>query len=379
MLKKIIGYYTEGFPKRSDFPGGCAGLVPFLKKLFSDTPPGLSRMLKFQPVISLISGIFVIFLIRRGFEYVPFIIICVVLTFAYIASSIYIQNKNSNVFKKIANSAVMFSVNYMLLFILPFYFESMSIPSRNMLFGAVIIALAVISNWNYLFRRFVLGSVLASSVYYALVFFGVLNFIFPIIFGLRNIWSLAISGGIGAISAVLVMYPTIREKKNTKNVFRFASGIVLSLALLWFGRSFIPPAPLKLKYAAACEGVVEHNPNFPFDLNYVNAVEEIYFYTAIYAPKGLSEGIDHVWYYNDEKLLTIQLREITGGRDEGYRTWSKHALLEGIGKYTVEVWTAGGQFLGEGSFTITDNELSPDENIIQRERDSTSSKEDDIQ
>jgi len=365
LLKKIIQYYTEGIPRRADFPEGFFGLIQYLIKIYFDTPAGISRLLKFQPVISLISGIIVIFLIRRGFEYVPFVIICVVLTFVYLAFRLYIQNKNYSALNKIAGSAVMFSVNYMLLFILPFYFESMTIPSRNMFFGIVIITIAVLSNWNFLLKRFILKFVLASSIYYALVFFSVLNFIFPIIFGLRNIWSLAISGGIGAVSAVLVVYPQIRENKNRKDILKFVSGIVLSLALLLFGRSFIPPAPLELKYATACEGIKEHNPYFPFDLNYVNAIEEVFFYTAIYAPKGLSEGIDHVWFYNDVRLLTIQLREITGGRDEGYRTWSKHALLEGIGKYTVEVWTAGGQFLGEGSFIIANNGLIPAEDVIQ--------------
>jgi hypothetical protein len=365
VFKKIIQYYTEGIPSRSDFPEGFLGLFHYLKKIYLDTPPGISRLLKIQPVISLISGIFVIFLIRRGFEYVPLVIICLVLTFVYLAFRLYIQNNNSGPFNRIAGSAVMFSVNYMLLFILPFYFESMTIPSRNMLFGIIIIALAVLSNWNFLLKRFILKSVLASSIYYALVFFSVLNFIFPIIFGLRNIWSLAISGGIGAVSAVFVLYPQMTENKNRKNILRFVSGILLSLVVLWFGRSFIPPAPLELKYATACEGVEEHNPNFPFDLNYVNAVEEIYFYTAIYAPKGLSEGIDHVWYYNSERLMSIRLSEITGGRNEGYRTWSKHALLEGVGKYTIEVWTDGGQFLGEGSFTIASNELIPATDTVQ--------------
>jgi hypothetical protein len=353
LLKKIIHYYTEGIPKRTDFPEGFTGLLQYFKKLYSDTPTGITRLLKFQPVIAFISGIMVIFLIRRGFEYVPVVIICVVLTFIYLVFRLYIQSNNSDVFKKAADSAVMFSVNYMLLFILPFYFESMTIRSRNMLFGIVIIALAVISNWKYLFKRFIHKSVLASSVYYALIFFCVLNFIFPIIFGLRNIWSLAISGCIGAISALFILYPQIRVNKSKMDILKFFSGIVLSLALLWFGRSFIPPAPLELKYATACERIEEHIPFFPFDLNYIDAIEEVYFYTAIFAPKGLSEGIDHIWYYNGERLLTIQLREITGGRDEGYRTWSKHALLEGTGKYTVEVWTAGGQFLGEASFVIS--------------------------
>jgi hypothetical protein len=75
LLKKIIHYYTEGVPDRADFPDGCIGLYQFMKRVFSDIPPGISRLLKFQPIIAFISGIIVIFLLRRGYEHVPVIII----------------------------------------------------------------------------------------------------------------------------------------------------------------------------------------------------------------------------------------------------------------------------------------------------------------
>jgi hypothetical protein len=247
----------------------------------------------------------------------------------------------------------MFSVNYMLLFILPFYLESMTFPSRNMIFSLVIIALAIVANWFYLFETIIFNSIFASSIYYAAIFFCVLNFIFPIIFGIRNIWSLALSGAIAAITAILFVYPTIRLKKKWRDLLKFVSGIVLSLALLWFGRSFIPPAPLKLIYALACESIEENTPVIVFNENSINIIKEAYFFSSIFAPNGLSEKIDHIWYFNGRRLLSISLSEIRGGRVEGFRTWSKHALLEGPGKYTVEVWTAGGQFLGSGSFAIT--------------------------
>ncbi|MBN2402809.1 MAG: DUF2914 domain-containing protein [Spirochaetes bacterium] len=352
MLRKIIQYYTEGVPPRKNFPEGAAGFYLYIKQVFSDIPPGISRLLKLQPLFAFTSGIIVILLLRRGYEHVPFVIICIILTFIYLAFRLYIQKKKSNLLKNISVITVMFSVNYMLLFIMPFYFDSITVPSRNMIFGMIIIALAVISNWYYLFDMLILKSFLTSSIYYALIFFCVLNFIFPIILGIRNIWSLAVSGCIAAITAIILVYPYMRIKKNWSNFFKFLSGIALSLALLWFGRSFIPPAPLKLVYATACENIEDHRPLAPFAGNTIEGLDEIYFYTAIFAPRGLREQINHVWYHNGERMLSIPLSPIEGGRDRGYRTWSKRAIHEGKGEYTVEVWTVGGQFLGERSFVL---------------------------
>ncbi|MFH0974570.1 MAG: DUF5924 family protein [Spirochaetota bacterium] len=352
MIKKIIRYYSEGIPPRKNFPAGFPGLLLYIKNIFNEMPPGISRVLKLQPVIAFGSGFAVIFLLKRGFEYIPIITVFIIFTFVYLAFKIYLMKNSSAIPAKLADITVMFSVNYMLLFILPFYFESMTFPSRNIVFGLIIAGLAVISNWYYLFEKLILNSIFASSVYYALIFFCVLNFIFPVIFGMRNIWSLVISGSIAAVTALMFLYHHIRIKKDLKAAAKFTSGLVLSLALVWFGRSFIPPAPLKLISAIACEGIEEYRPVLPFTINSIENVNEAYFFSSIFAPKGLKEKIDHVWYFNGKKLLSIHLSEISGGRNYGFGTWSKHTIMEGPGIYTVEIWTSGGQFLGEGSFVL---------------------------
>jgi hypothetical protein len=343
-------------PKRADFPPGYAGLYKYIISFFSEIPPGISRLLKLQPVMALISGAVVIFLLRRGFDHVPFVIVFFIFVLFYLACRLYLPKKNSGIMTKISDVAVMFLINDMLLFVLPFYFESMTFLSRNMTFSIIIISLAIITNWYYLYDRLVLKNVFVSSVYYALIFFCVLNFIFPIIFGIRNIWSLSISGGIAGVIALLFVYPYIHKNKHWKDAFKFFSGIMLSLCFLWFGRSIIPPAPLRLLYASACENIENQGPVMPYEINYIENVPDAYFFSAIFAPKGLSERIDHIWYHNGKKILTINLSEIKGGRKGGYRTWSTHVPMEGPGQYTVHIWTSGGQLLGIKNFVLEKNE-----------------------
>ncbi len=362
MLRRIKNYYTEGIPGRADFPPGYAGFHKYIIKIFSNMPPGISRLLKLQPVMALVTGSVVIFLLRRGFDHVPYVIVFFIFVLFYLTFRLYLFNKNSGIMTKVTDVAVMFLINDMLLFILPFYFESMTFLSRNMTFGIIIIGLAVVTNWYYLFERLILRYVFAASIYYALVFFCVLNFIFPIIFGMRNIRSLLISGGIAALTAVLFVYPHVHKRRHWKDGFKFATGIIISLCFLWFGRSLIPPAPLKLLYATACENIENYRPVMPYDFNYIENVQEVYFFSAIFAPKGLSERIHHIWYHNNKKLFTVNLSEIKGGRKDGFGTWSKYIAPEDAGEYTVQVWTSGGQLLGVNSFILEKSKY--EENIL---------------
>jgi hypothetical protein len=351
-IKKIVRYYTEGMPERKNSPPGLPGLLIYLKSIFNTMPPGLERLMKLQPITTLSTSILCIFLLRRGFEYVPLTIVLVIYAFFFITFKLYLV-KNTNIkLTALWDAALVFVLHNMLLFVLPFYFESMTFPSRNMFFAPVIIGLTAIVGWYKLYQNLIAKHPLWSSLFYAFTFFCVLNFLLPILFGMRNIWSLLTSGGIAAVAVLLFVFPHIDLLRNRRNTLIFVLGICLTFSLLWFGRSVIPPSPLKLTGTAACREIIDFRPKDTFQSIERGSIEEVYFYSSIFAPRGLSEGIEHVWYHNGRKLFTISLSEIRGGRKEGFGTWSRHMIMEGPGRYSVDVWTAGGQLLGSGSFVL---------------------------
>ncbi len=282
----------------------------------------------------------------------PIAIISVIFAFFYITFRLYLSKQKTGLLASFWDTALIFILNNMLLFVLPFYFESMTVPSRNILFAPLLVGLAIIAGWFELYQRFVARHPLRGSLFYALTFFCVLNFLLPIVMGMRNIWSLLIAGGIAAIAVIVFVYPHIDMMKNKKNTAVFILGIILSFTLLWFGRSLIPPSPLKLTRATACIEIENYRPKDPFIKASAKETPEVYFYSSIFAPRGLAEKINHVWYHNGRKLLTISLSEIKGGRKEGFGTWSRRLILEGQGRYTVEIWTDGGQLLGTGNFIL---------------------------
>jgi len=352
MAIRLLHYYTEGFPSRHNYGTGTRGLLRYLHAVITIWPEGLQRIMNFQPLFSLATSLLVIFLFKKGFEYVPIAIVSTIFAFFYIIFRLYSSKERKGVITSLWDTALIFIINNMLLFVLPFYFESMTFPSRNMLFAPVIIGLAVIAGWFSLYQRFIARHPLRSSLFYALTFFCVLNFLLPVLFGMRNIWSLLISGGIAAAAVLIFVYPHIDLLKNKKNTLTFIAGICIFFILLWFGRSLIPPSPLKLTHTTACRAIEEYKPAEPFSLLKTELNSEVYFYSSIFAPRGLTEKIDHIWFHNGRRLFTVSLSEIRGGRKQGFGTWSRHIILEGSGTYTVEVWTAGGQLLGAGQFVL---------------------------
>lgn len=79
----------------------------------------------------------------------------------------------------------------------------------------------------------------------------------------------------------------------------------------------------------------------------------LYAYTAIRAPLGLGQPVSHYWFHDGERVDEIPLK-VTGGRREGYRTWSHKSHFPGdpVGHWRVEVRTGNDQIIGVLRFVV---------------------------
>ncbi len=104
-------------------------------------------------------------------------------------------------------------------------------------------------------------------------------------------------------------------------------------------------AEMSVARASICTSVAEREP--------VGAassfadIERLYFFTEI-VDGGESEVVQHVWYYKDEPLLTIDLT-VNGPR---WRTWSHKNITGMKGPWRAEAINSKGEVLGAVSFTI---------------------------
>jgi hypothetical protein len=121
------------------------------------------------------------------------------------------------------------------------------------------------------------------------------------------------------------------------------------------GRVAIPPAPLFLADARLTWNVGTVDSLEPPSPIPAPALREhgLIAYTAIYAPAGLRQPVEHVWRQNGEIINVIRL-SVEGGRQQGYRTFSRKASFppESAGRWTVDVMTAGGQLIGRIRFRV---------------------------
>lgn len=330
----------------------------------------IAFLLKLQPLISLCFGTASIILWKKGFDYVPYIAAFVIISLMIISYRIYqsrIKKKNQGLSIRIFDLTLQYFISNMITFIIPFYFDSTTVPSFNMAFDFLLLLLLVIVSWNSIYYRWLDSNPAASGIFFSITFFATLNFIFPVIFGMRNVWSMLASGIISSASACVYLLIHSKYSEIKLNPVKIISAAIVSLTILVSARTFIPPAPLKIKTASACENVKDFTPYKPFEILTADEGEKIFFFSRIFAPLGLREKIDHVWYFEGRKLFTVNLSEISGGAREGFATWSYHHLTEGSGTYRVDVWTSGGQLLGRYKFQIKINQTKASNSFKQRQ------------
>jgi Protein of unknown function (DUF2914) len=148
------------------------------------------------------------------------------------------------------------------------------------------------------------------------------------------------------------------SEEETPRMYALAVGIPMFIGMLYF-LNLMPGVPLSLT-----EGGVYHNVRreggssflveeemdrrlFPGLRTKVHTVSkaqnDVFFLSAIRAPKNMTAPITHVWeYYDSSKNKWIESTVIpftlSGGREGGYRAYSrKENIFEGLWRVTVKV------------------------------------------
>jgi hypothetical protein len=128
---------------------------------------------------------------------------------------------------------------------------------------------------------------------------------------------------------------------------------------LWQGRSWVPPATLRLVEISLSQQIDPEERTAGASLDWIDAValhrDGLYALTAVAAPRGLQEQIHHIWRHKGVEVDRITL-DIAGGRKEGYRAWThkRNFPADSIGRWQVQVVTDSGQLIGLTRFTVNE-------------------------
>ncbi|MBF8642200.1 MULTISPECIES: DUF5924 family protein [Pseudomonas] len=244
-----------------------------------------------------------------------------------------------------------------LFFVLPFLFVTTTWNSGQAIFTGLLAAMAVVSIVDPLYYKALSSRRWIFLGYHTLTLFAVLLTSLPIILQLTTTQSYRLALGV----AVLLSFPSILVALSIRRLWQWP--VVLGLSLMvgglgWVLRTWVPPATLWLTDVAVTSSFDNLKREPGKSLKKISAVQlrsqGLYAYTAINAPRGLSERIYHVWLHNGDEVDRIPL-EISGGREAGYRAWThkQNFPSDVAGRWQVQIITEDGQMIGTLRFEVT--------------------------
>ena len=245
-----------------------------------------------------------------------------------------------------------------LFFTLPFILVTTVWNSGQTLFALLVGGMAILSIIDPLYFKVAERWRSLYFVFHAQCVFLVLLVTLPIMVHLTTGQSLLLALGI----TILVALPSFWHLLKQRSLKRWCAFFVLTLLLAygaWLGRIWVPPASLWMTSSALSPGfnVEQRLPQGSMALT-PQAISEngLYVYTAIRAPRGLSETITHAWHHNGVPMDVVELN-IDGGREQGYRAWSHKQNFpeDPTGDWRIDIMTGTGQRLGLIRFEVSDD------------------------
>lgn len=243
-----------------------------------------------------------------------------------------------------------------LFFALPFFVITTSWGDPQMMFTLLLISAGIISIVDPIYYRHIAGNRWIYPLFHGFSLFALLLTALPILVSMTThasyLWALIIAG--------LVSIPTITRAISAVD-WRGHLARVSLLGFLgvagWLMQPWVPPATLWVTDSAITHVV---NPDRSPEQRLYHVAQSdldsagLMAFTAVRAPLGLNERIYHEWYHNGELIDRIAL-EINGGREGGYRSWSRKEMFPSnpVGRWDVRIMTQGRQMIGQRTFVVT--------------------------
>jgi hypothetical protein len=311
---------------------------------------------------SLVGGLFTLFIFKRGLPHVGWIVGYLLLLWLLVAVLVQVRD-SLETSEKLAHRLVLTATEYtiqtlyhgVLLFLLPAYWAATTLSSPNAVLLVLLATLALLATFDPWYRAIVHPRPWLGSVFFLISMFAALNLALPLI-GVPPFAALLIAAWL----AVVGLTPTVCRARG----WRFLTGLVVTTiaglaAAAAAGRwcIAIPPAPMFLAQAELgwTVGTLESlepvaRAVHASDL-YARGLEAR---TAIYAPAGLRQPVEHVWRRNGVRVDTMRLTPVQGGRREGFRTFSRKTAFpaDSVGRWSVDVMTGSGQLIGRVRFRV---------------------------
>lgn len=244
------------------------------------------------------------------------------------------------------------AIQLALFFAVPLYWLAWAHTGAQLVFLVVLSAAALVSLWDPLTERILhhpgLGPVLP-----AVACFAALNAVLPG-FGVSSSASLWIASAATALALPVGLSRVHAQagRLRWQVLGTLVMMVLLPVSIALGAGRWIPAAPLSLAHAAIGTRMNGREVADPIE-RLSRRPSVLVCATAIAAPLGVHERLYHVWRQDGRVRDRIPLA-IEGGRQQGYRTWSRKRNFgdDPRGTWTCAVETGLGQSLGERAIVI---------------------------
>ncbi len=262
-----------------------------------------------------------------------------------------------------AHAWLQLAVNYfnknfyqqLLFFVLPLYWASTTLPSRNAWFMVLVALSAVLSTFDVVYDRHLSVRRTLTATFFAFNLFATVNVILPVLWGVDTVLAMRSSVALAAVG-----FMTIRSGLAGLSPLRqwrvaLVGGLVL-LLMTEYGRPLIPPAPLALGPTVFGRAIATGSLRIASPLDAWTASDggRLAVVSAIRAPVGLHDRVRLVWSVEGKEFQRSRGIDVVGGRAAGYRVWSVVAVpaTRAGQRIVLNLETEGGQLIGRTSLPV---------------------------
>jgi hypothetical protein len=313
-------------------------------------------------IASFVGGLLTLFVFRRGLPHVAWIVGYLLLLWLLVA--VLVQTRDTLAASdKRTHRLVLTATEYtvqtlyhgVLLFLLPAYWAATTLASPNAGLLVLLALLALLATFDPWYGALVRPRPWVGYVFFVVSTFGALNLGLPLV-GVPPFAALLIAAWL----AVVALTPAIRRARGwrwpTALIVTTIVGLTVAAAV---GRwcVVIPPAPMFLAGAELgwTVGTVDSLEPVPGAIRAGDLHERgLVARTAIYAPAGLRQPVEHVWRREGQIINVVRLTPVQGGRRDGFRTFSRKTAFpsDSVGRWSVDVTTEAGQLIGRLAFRV---------------------------
>ncbi|MGE5343201.1 MAG: DUF5924 family protein [Candidatus Omnitrophota bacterium] len=314
------------------------------------------KLIWFHSFYALLIGIGVMWLGSKNFKFIRFAFIQILFIWLSNLAIPLIHNhpKLSSKWKERIRLVInYFNRNFyqgLLFFILPIYYMSATMGSKNMVFIVLVAISAILSTMDIVYDRYISVQAIILSLFFAFNLFACINIMLPILWGVRTVHSVRFSAILAFIGFATFCF-RLSHIENLKKKIIIGAAAVMFFFISESGRAFIPPAPLKLDKTEFGQTMKKRSLEIGSLYSILpEGTARIYSLTYLKAPLKMKEKVNISWYLNGDLISSSKRSyEITGKGEKGrFRLWWCKLLknIPPASTLMVEAETEDGQLIG---------------------------------